>query len=202
MLSIFTDSLPKSVVAGVALWAGVSYFITGPEAGARVARADFLPACEANFKNLAQTMGEQRLRALPEPSFDPMQEHAADTVRRLQNNRFMTQLRMMGGEMTDLFGLDGAAKAALAQMELARTTARHAYDQARARIKEETAGTIAKAGDVCSCVANAAVADTRTEWALFAGSLTLIEPAPIKNFAQTMAQVHGAGGCDAGKTGA
>jgi len=203
MLSIFTDSLPKSVVAGVALWAGVSYFVTGPEAGARVARADFLPVCEANFKHLAQTMGAQRLRALPEPSFDPMQDMAAEHVKRLRDNPFMMQMRQMSGGMGDLFGIDQMADAALEQMGAAKRQAQRAYREARARIERETAGTIAKAGDVCSCVVNAAIQETRTEWAIFAGSLTMIAPQPVKTFDQTMAQVHRAGGCDAaGKAGA
>lgn len=203
MLSILTDTLPKPVLAGAALWAGVSYFLVGPEAATRIARADFVPVCEANIKTLTMQAGDARLRALPKPSLNPMQEHAADTVRRLQNNPFMNQLRMMGGGMGDLFGIDGAANAALAQMEQARRTAKAAYDQARARIKAETAGALAKAGDVCSCMADAAIAQTRTDWAIYAGTITLFQPAALKNFGQAMAQAHGAGGCDAaGKAGA
>lgn len=203
MFSILTDTLPKPVLAGAVLWAGVSYFVTGPEAASRIVRADFRPVCEANFENMAMETGEARLRALPMPSVDPMENYAVDTVRRLQNNPFMTQLRMMGGEMADMFGLDGAANAALAKIEQARRTAKAAYGQARERIEAETVSMVAKAGDVCGCVADAAIAQTRTDWALYAGSMTLIAPAPVATFGQTMAQVYKAGGCDAaGKAGA
>lgn len=203
MLSILTDTLPKPVLAGAVLWAGVSYFLTGPEAASRIARADFVPVCEADIKTLTMQAGDARLRALPKPSLDPMREHAADTVRRLQNNPFMNQLRMMGGGMGDMLGIDGAANAALAQMEQAKRTAKAAYDQARERIKAETAGNIAKAGDVCSCVADMAIRETLSDWAIYAGTVTLFQPSSLKNFAQVMAQAYGAGGCDAaGKAGA
>lgn len=105
--------------------------------------------------------------------------------------------------MGDPFGIESTANAALAQMEQAKRTARAAYDQARERIKAETAGNIAKAGDVCSCVADMAIRETRTDWAIYAGTITLFQPSSIENFAQAMAQAHGAGGCEAaGKAGA
>lgn len=201
MLSILTDTLPKPVLAGAALWATVSYFVIGPEAGSRIARADHVSVCTANFEMMAAKIGEERLRALPVPSLDPMQELAVDQVRRLQNNPFMNHLRGMSGGMADIFGIDQAANAALAQMDHAKRTARQAYDAARSRIKAETNAQVAGAGDVCSCVADAAIAQTRTDWAIYAGTLTLYEPAPVVNFSQTMAKVHGAGAC-AGKAGA
>ncbi len=103
--------------------------------------------------------------------------------------------------MADIFGIDQAANAALEQMDHAKRTARRAYDAARVRIKAETDAQVAGAGDVCACVADAAIAQTRTDWAIYAGTLTLYEPAPVANFSQTMAKVHGAGAC-AGKAGA
>lgn len=202
MLSIFTDSLPKPVLAAAAIWAGVSYFVTGPEAATRIARADYLPVCEAGFSKMVADAGVERLRTLPVPSLDPMQQLALSQVHRLQNNPFMDQLRGMSGGMGDIFGISEAADAAMAQMNHAQRTARETYDFARARIEQETADTIARADDVCSCVAAVAASETRTDWALYAGSFTLIEPAPVKNFTQKMDQAFGTGRCDAAKAGA
>lgn len=201
MLSIFSDIAPKSAVAAVIAWAGANYFIIGPEVASRVARADFVPLCEAGFRDLAAMAGEDRAKALPRPSIDPAQEYAAAQVRRLQDNPFMQQLRGMGGGLGDLFGIDAAADHALNQMERGRQAARNAYDAALSRIREETATSLAKAGEVCGCAADAAIADTRTEWAIYSGTLTLIAPAPVKAFDEKMAQASRAG-CEAAKAGA
>src|SRR5690606_12092806 len=133
MLSIFTDSLPKPLLAAAAIWAGTSYFITGPEAGTRIMRADYLPSCEAGFSRMVAESGVERLRQLPVPELDPMQQLALSQVQRLQNNPFMNQLRGMSGGLGDVFGLSEAADAAMAQMNYAQRTARQAYDLARER---------------------------------------------------------------------
>lgn len=202
MLSIFTDSLPKPVLAAAVSWAVISYLVTGVEVASRVTRADYLPVCEAGFSAMVADAGVERLRSLPVPSLDPMQQLALSQVNRLQNNPFMNQLRGMSGGMGDIFGISEMADAAMAQMNHAQRAVREAYEFARARIESETADTIARAGDVCSCVAAVASSETRSEWAIYAGSLTLIEPAPIKNFAQEMDKAFSTGRCDAAKAGA
>lgn len=200
MLSIFTDTLPKSVLAGGLLWAGVSYFASGPELASRVSRADHVPACEANFKDMAARAGEERLQSLPMPSLDPMQELAISQVKRFANNPLLNQLRGLGGGRGDLFGIGETADATLRQIEHARRAARQAYERSFEAIRQQTVTNLAKAGDLCSCVADAAIGQTRTEWAIYAGTLTLINP--VKNFGERMAQVHRAGGCGSAKAGA
>lgn len=202
MLSIFTDTLPKSVLAGGLLWAGVSYFGSGPELATRISRVDFVPACEANFKDMAMQAGEERQRSLTMPSLDPMQELAIAQAKRLADNPFMDQLRALGGGRGDIFGIGETADAAVRQMQHAKRAAREAYERSLEAIRQQTATNLASAGDVCGCVADAAIADTRTEWAIYAGTLTLIEPAPVKAFGQRMAQMHRAGGCEVAKAGA
>lgn len=202
MFSILTDTLPKPVLAGLTVWAGVSYFVTGPEAGTRISRADFVPACASRFKDVAMQAGEERLRSLPMPSFDPMQELAIAQARRLQNNPFMDQLRIMSGGRGDIFGLGETANAALRQIEQTRRAAERAYDASLEKIRQETAGRVARADDVCSCVADMAVSQTRLDWAIYAGSLTLIAPQPVKAFDEQMARVYSAGSCTAAKGGA
>lgn len=124
MLSIFTDSLPKPILAAAAIWAGLSYSVTGPEAGTRIARADYLPVCEAGFSAMVADAGVERLRSLPVPSLDPMQQFALSQVQRLQSNPFMDQLRGTSGGMGDVFGISEAADAAMAQMNHAQRSAR------------------------------------------------------------------------------
>ncbi len=48
---------------------------------------------------------------------------------------------------------------------------------------------------MCGCVADAAIADTRTDWAIYSGTLTFITPASVKAFDQRMGQAFNAGAC-------
>ncbi|WP_165823459.1 hypothetical protein [Metarhizobium album] len=50
-------------------------------------------------------------------------------------------------------------------------------------------------------MADAAIAETRTEWAIFSGTLGMIRPAPVKAFDDRMRQTYAAGLCT-GKEGA
>jgi hypothetical protein len=199
-----SDLLPRSLSAAIVLWALANYFVIGPNIASRVVRADYLPVCEANFKDVARRAGDERLNSIPLPSLDAGRDYALETAKRMLDSPAMLQLRQMGGGLGEAFGLDidGAARQALARAEEARRRAQEAYRQSVKRIREETATNLASAGTLCGCIADQAIADTRRDWAIFSGTLTLFRPTPIANFAERMAQLERSGGCSAAKTGA
>lgn len=192
--TIFSDTLPKALVASFAVWAGVNYVLIGPEVASRVARADFVPICEGNFKAMIAAAGEERAKQVRMPQLDAMQELALRKARQLHNSEWMDQLRAMSGGR-DMFGIDEGARIVLDQIEDSKRAAKQAYEAAQERIRQETATTLGKAGDVCGCIADAAIADTRTDWAIYSGTLSMIKPAAVKGFDQRMGQAFNAGAC-------
>jgi hypothetical protein len=116
----------------------------------------------------------------------------------------MRQLREMSGGLAMQFGLDidGAAREALSRADQAKRAAEAAYQQSLTRIREQTATSLASAGSVCGCIADATIADTRTEWAIYSGTLSLFRPAAVVNFSEKMAQVQRIGVCAGGTGGA
>lgn len=195
MLKDLSDIAPKAVAAGALLWAGANYLLIGPEVATRVARADHIPACEADIKTLIAKAGETRLSEVPLPVFDPAREMAMEQLQAFQNNPMMNQLRAMSGQLGGAFNMDGAANSAMRQYRQAKQAAKDAYQRTLEKVKQETATELGKAGDVCGCLADAAISDTRTEWAIFSGTLGLIKPAPLKAIDAKMADAHRAGAC-------
>lgn len=204
LIGSFSDLLPKSLAAAFVVWGAANYFVIGPNIASRIVRADHVPICEAGFKALAEKAGEERLKQLPLPDFDAGHDYALGQARRVLNSPAMQHLRQMSGGLAESFGLDidGAARQALRRAEEAREAAKQAYELSLARIREETATKLASAGSVCGCIADAGIADTRTEWAVYSGTLSLFRPAPVANFSERMAQLQRAGECAGGKAGA
>ena len=192
--SIFSDIAPKALLASLTVWAGANYVVIGPEVAVRVARADYLPICEGNFKAMVAAAGEERASQVRMPKLDAMQEFAIGQARELYNSEWMDQLRIMSGGK-DSFGIDKGARLVLQEIEDSKRAAKAAYEAAQERIRQETATTLGKAGDMCGCVADAAIADTRTDWAIYSGTLTFITPAAVKTFDQRMGQAFNAGAC-------
>lgn len=55
---------------------------------------------------------------------------------------------------------------------------------------------------MCGCVADLAIGETRAEWAVFSGTLSLVRMAPLATFDEKMAQINGQGRCLLAKAGA
>lgn len=181
MFGPFTDVMPKALLAGTALWAAANYFVLGPGIAARVAEFDHLLVCERSHQAMALAEAEDRQRT--HPSFDPSKEIASELLRDLSNSELMRELGALGG------GIIG------------RTA--DAIDRSREvtidRLEQETASDLARSGTVCGCMADTAIAETRTEWAIFTGTLSLVRPAPVLNFDQRMAQMLASGRCSISK---
>ncbi|MCR5858268.1 hypothetical protein [Mesorhizobium sp. J428] len=201
MLKDIADIAPKALVVSIIAWGGANYFIIGPEIASRVVRADHVPLCEGNFKNLVAKAADEQAASIPLPQIDAAQEFAADQARRMLNSPFMNDLRGMSQGMGDYFGFDGTVQQTFALIEQQKRAAREAYERSLAQLKDKTASDLARAGDVCGCVADQAIGETRTDWAIFSGTLSVIRPTSLKLFDQKMVRVHASGGCTAAKTG-
>ncbi|WP_025031643.1 hypothetical protein [Nitratireductor aquibiodomus] len=194
MFKEFSDIAPKAVLAAALVWGGTNYLLIGPEVAARVARADYLPACETDFAAMVARAEEARIRAVPKPQTHSQQDMAAAQYNALQSSPFMQQLRQLSGG-GDPFGFNRAANVALGQLAEKKRMAQQAYESAITRIKEQTATDLARSGTVCGCVADAAIDDARTEWAVFSGTLGLIRPAAVREFDEQLSQVFETGQC-------
>jgi len=198
MLSIFTDTLPKSVLAGALVWAGANYALIGPAIGERIVQADYLAACTANIHALAEQARDHDMASLPPPNIDYQADHALRQAEGLLNSPFMGGAAGASQGMGDMFGLDmqGSIAAARQQYEASRRAAGAAYEAAHERIRSMTAARIASADDLCACIGQAAVEDSRADWAIFTGTLTLYTPAPVEAFEVRMGAIARSGACE------
>ncbi|MCO5057443.1 MAG: hypothetical protein M9905_06115 [Rhizobiaceae bacterium] len=81
------------------------------------------------------------------------------------------------------------------QVEEAWRAGQASFDRAKKRLEEKTKTQLASAGDLCTCAAGEAIEQTRTDWALFTGSLTLYVPATVSGFDREIGTVLKAGAC-------
>lgn len=199
-LGPFSDVLPRALLAAILCWAAANYFVIGPELGARVARADHIPVCEAKFRDMVVAAGKRKLDAIPLPTIDPMRDYAVRQTQRMLDSPFMRWAQGASRGMAENFGLDvqGGIDAARQTYEANKRAANAAVRRAQDEVRAWTQGQVDAAGSVCACLADRAVNDTRSEWAMYSGSLALIEPEPVRTLAQAMAQLQRDGACKAG----
>lgn len=197
MINIPTEIAPPALLAAAIAWAGAHYFVVGPNLAERVVRADHLAICETNFRTMIKTAGEDRLASVPLPTLDPAQTQAIAQAKRVLNSPAVNMLREMSGGTEQLFGLDidGSVREAVRRVEEAQRAAELAYRHSIDRIRAETETVLGAADDVCTCLGGAAIGETRTEWAIFSGSLGIVQPAPLASFAAKMAQLQREGAC-------
>lgn len=195
MLGLLRDVAPRALVAGAALWGAANYLFIGPGIGARIVNVDHLPVCERNHEAMVLAAAEDRVADLPSPSGDPVKEMATDFLRQTMDSPLMKGLEVMAGELNGIFPIGEMTDMAIAKEEQAAKAAKEAHDRSLERLKRETATSLANTGTVCGCVADAAIDVTRTEWAIWTGTLTLFKPAPLQNFDQRMAEAYASGRC-------
>ena len=99
--------------------------------------------------------------------------------------------------LEQLFGFGRSFDLLERQFREQRARAEDAYRRAIDTIDAETASRLGTAGDHCGCVADTAIAETRTEWAIYAGSLGVIRQDRIRDFDAVMARTSGHGDCAA-----
>jgi hypothetical protein len=183
--------LPKAAGAGIVAWAFVNYVAIGVEIGARVIRADHLPACGAGFSETIKRQAEQAIAAIPRPRIDEARESAARQVREMMKTPYSGLL-----ENHPLFGgVNAQVKGALAGYEQEKAELQAAYRRMVEQINAATAVKLGKADDYCACVGERVIELARTELAVWTGSLGLVRPAKIKDFSVAMAQAGATGVC-------
>jgi hypothetical protein len=180
--------MPRALVAGATLWAGASYFVTGPSIAARVALFDHMPACERSHDEMTIADAERRQREVAARSSDPAKELASELLREFGDTAFMRQFDLFGGGM-----MGRTIDRTLEQIERGKEAASDAAKE----LERRTASNLASSGSVCGCVADTAISETRTEWAIHVGTLALVRPAPVINFGQRMTQIQASGRCTA-----
>lgn len=183
MLKELFDTIPAGVAAAVLAWAGLSYAVLGPEIASRILLVDHLAACEAGIHARVIATAEEKIAAVPVPEPDPSKEMAAASLRQMANNPMMRSLRQSG--LDGLIGIGSQTEIALQQYEAAKKRAVETYRGTVDRVKAETATHLASSGHVCGCIADSLVDETRTEWALFTGTASLVRPARIRDDALT-----------------
>lgn len=198
-LGPFGDVLPRALLAAIGIWAAANYFVIGPELGSRVARADHVPACEANFRDMVRDAAREKHASIPLPTLDPMQEYAIRQGEQLLNSPLMQWAQGASRGMGEAIGIDvqGGFDAARRTYAANKRAAEEAYRLAKEEVRAWGERQAAAAGDVCGCLAEMAVNQTRADWAMFSGSLTLIEPEPVVSLPRLMAQLQRDGACKA-----
>jgi len=193
MLKDIGEVVPAPAALAIIAWAGLSYFATGPEIAVRIARAEHLPVCEMSFRDRVAADAARDRDAVPPPMSDGAQVQALESLRRLQDSPMMRPLRDSG--LDSLMGLGAQADILARQIEERRRQAEAARATAIARIEAAATTRMGRASDHCGCVADAAIAETRTEWALYAGSLGFIRQNPIRAFDGLMDRLSATGVC-------
>lgn len=176
MLKELPELAPTSVIIAAIAWGGLSYFITGPEIAARIARADYLPRCE-------RTVSEVVERGYHEEAEGLSRQSDAETVAPMLGD-YVDRMGKSFPEQTAFLDMitGGTWSMALDMPRQAAIEAQKARDQARAALRRRAEAAIANAPDQCSCQVRAALAESQTDWALYAGSFGLIEREQVTEF--------------------
>ena len=180
MLNQFSEIAPTGAIAALAVWGGLSYFVTGPEVATRIARADHMPACEAMLRDSIASTFETALAEVSRPTEVERQGAASSAYLGGMNRQYPEHMQFLdmlsgGGWSQSMGALDSAAK-----------KARQARAQAERAIKERREAALDSAPDQCSCQVTAAIADHQQDWALFAGTLGLVEQDGVSEFPAMM----------------
>lgn len=176
-LSFPTEVLPKALVSSVAVYGLFSWGVAGPEVGARVAEFDHGPACKAHYSELVQKAAEAEKQSLPQPSSET--DMGIDYLGGLMNNEMVQALGQLGG-----FG--GVMNNAMAQAQAKQRALREQYERRVAEIDAATRRKLANSHGFCGCVADAAIDESRQDWAIFTGSFGTITPSKVENFGTAM----------------
>lgn len=175
-----SEIAPAGAVIAAVAWGALSYGVTGPELATRIADADYMQGCEANLVTSIAASFEQELQAAVRPSASEQQGAAASP--------YIDQMyQQYGDQMAVLDAITGGAYSA--GLEVTRSAARDAKElreQAAAALLTRRESAVATAPDQCSCQVVATLNDTRTDWAIFAGTFGIIEQEGVASFPSMM----------------
>lgn len=178
-----THLIPKAALPAVVLLIFLAYFVVGPEIATRVARVDHFPTCERDVSAYIVASAADREARLPRPRIDTLKEAGIRLLRDLLGSPLLDLARQH--PFSSLPGIEEMT-AAVEGYERVQEEASKAYESTLARLRSETATHLGRTGSICGCMADRTIAETRTEWAIFAGSFGLVRPARIAAFGETM----------------
>ena len=180
MLKELLETIPAGVVVAFAGWAGLSYLLGG-EIGSRILLVDHAPICEANFGNWIAEAAEKKVAAIRTPQIDPSADIAAARLKQITNSPMFESLRESG--LDALIGIGAQTDLVLDIHAAAKEQAASAYRRAIEAIEAETVIQVGKSGRVCECIASDLLGKTRTEWAVFTGTVGVVRPSRISDAA-------------------
>lgn len=176
------DIVPKDVLLASIAYGAIAYFVAAPELAARVARADYIPACVAEHRDAALSSAKAKAETLSQTPADPEALLAEHQLRLLRENPAMQELERTG--LGALLGIDMATDLAFAQIEAKKQAAAALIEKQRDEIERATRIRLDQSGDLCTCATEQAFEDARGAWAVFAGTLGLVRPDPIRRFGE------------------
>ena len=109
--------------------------------------------------------------------------------RQAQEARLQVQtLRSQYGAQWEAFDRlsGGALSRAMRQAEEAERRAREARNRARRVLEQRRDAAIDSAPDQCACQVTAALNDSRSDWAIYAGTFGIVKQDGVKNFPALM----------------
>tara|TARA_R110002072_G_scaffold148598_1_gene296095 strand:+ start:6153 stop:6734 length:582 start_codon:yes stop_codon:yes gene_type:complete len=180
MLNQLSEIAPAGAISAIALWAGLSYFVTGPEVATRIANADYVEACEVGLEDGLTASSQAQIDATREVSELERQAQAAQ-------NHVNGLRRQYGGHFDAFDRLSGGALSrTIRDAQRAAEAAARARDRARQALEARRDAAIASAPDQCTCQVTAALNDSRNDWAFYAGSFGIIEQSGVTEFVSLM----------------
>ncbi|WP_454277191.1 hypothetical protein [Roseovarius sp. MBR-154] len=180
MLNQLSEIAPAGALFAAIAWGGLSYFATGPEIAGRIARIDYVPACERMLETSIASSFEGKLAQVSQSSEIERQGAAAGAYMGGMTQQYPEHMQFL--DMITGGGFSGSVQA----MNGVAREAREARSRAEAAIKRQRKAALESAPDQCSCQVAAATNDSRNDWALFAGSFGLIEQNGVTKFASLM----------------
>jgi hypothetical protein len=192
MLPNLQDSLglPAPAALGMMIYGAVSYFVTGPFIAERIATRDHLGVCMQTAADQVQRHSKNALGAATQGSPADPRLLELEAIMPFLNNPMMKSVGAING--VDLGAVAAQAKQRIEQQ--ARQIKAGA-EQTITRIHGETALRLKDVPRRCACVIGEALERTRSDFALYVGTLKLVEPAKVRNFGSVIATVDSAGIC-------
>lgn len=180
MMKELTEIAPVSAVFAAVAWGVISYSVIVPEIVPRIAHADYVEQCEANLVSAINATSREQ-----EQAFNQSTGLENDAARA---NSYWNGVQSQYGEQTQLLDLltgGGFSQTLNVQNEAARR-ARQARADARAAIRARAERAAKTAPDQCACQIQMALGDSRSEWAIYVATFTLIEQEKVEGFPALM----------------
>lgn len=180
LINQLTEVAPAGALVAAVAWGAISFAITGPELASRVANADYIEGCE---QSLGSTFAETFNAPIAETQQVTQLEHQAQETRRQ-----VATLRSQYGAQWEVFDrlTGGALSQAVRQAEEAERRALEARTRAQQALEQRRDAAIESAPDQCACQITAALNDSRTDWAFYAGTFGIVEQEGVSGFPALM----------------